>query len=171
MEEEKKERELIKPKETADDFFKSKLDRLKLSSLEMRSLTADVASDVYGRLSDPEFYDDVVFFIKAKNIVKELGLSDGKRGFDGIDDLYRTLDEFCERISLLEPDELYGKDAGLSRKKAGDVWLYFMLVGAYVFLRLKGEISDDEYGKLELCGARVAMQAKQDQGRPLSQVL
>lgn len=119
MEEEKKERELIKPKETADDFFKSKLDRSKLSSLEMRSLTADVASDVYGRLSDPEFYDDVVFFIKAKNIVKELGLSDGKRGFDGIDDLYRTLDEFCERIPFSNPMSSMGRMPAYLGRKPG----------------------------------------------------
>ncbi len=169
--EEIKEEKVMKPIEVIDEFRKDRIEKSKMDCLSMRGLTADVASDVYGKLSDPKFYDDVVFFIKTKNIIKELGLDDDSKGFKDIEELYRTLDEYCEKIALLDPDETYKEDVPLSKKKAGNIWLYFILIGAYVHLNQGRRMSDGEFEQYELECSAIAEKAKQNKGGTLPQIL
>lgn len=147
------------------------IEKSKLGTLAMRGLTADVASSIYAKLSDPKFYEDVTSLIKMKNIIKELGLDDDSKGFKDIEELYKTLDEYCEKVGLLDPKEIYSKNIPLSRKKAGNVWLYLMLVGAYVTLSVGGEMSDGEYEQHELKCSEIVEQARKNQSSTLSQVL
>ena len=165
--------EIKKPEEVVAEFQNTKLKTDVLNDVNLRGLATDIAGQVYEKLSEPDFYQKVLSYIKMKNFIRDLALSTNKRGFKTQDELYEVMDKYCEQIALVDQEEAFRRDENLqlSRKMASNVWLYLMLVGSYVVLKSRGDMKDDEWTKCDINDACIAEQVKEVKGGSLSQVL
>ena len=160
----------MKPVEVIKEFSETKIKKDVLDGVAIRGLIADMASHVYEKLSDSSFYGDVLAYLKVKNFVKDLELNTNKKGFNDKDELYQVMDRYCDLIAKVDQNEAYKKDEDISltRKMASDTWLYLMLMGGYVVMKLRGDISDDEWDERDINEALIAKEARKNQSGSLS---